>query len=95
MKEFFANVRQELKKIAWPTDNEMKKYSIQVFVFMIVLSLFFFGIDAGISAGMSAVTPTPEPFFPPFVEEYDYDEPDVDFDYIDDYDYENGEEYAE
>jgi len=98
MKEFFGNVKQELRKITWPTDAEMKKYSVQVFVFMIVLSLFFAGIDAVISFGVSASTTT-EPFVPvpPIVEEYDYDY-DYDYSYGNDYDYDydyNGDEETE
>ena len=89
MKEFFGNVKQELRKITWPTDAEMKKYSVQVFVFMIVLSLFFAGIDAVISFGVSASTTT-EPFVPvpPIVEEYDYD-------YGDDYGNDYGDDYSD
>ena len=98
MKEFFGNVRQELNKITWPTDAEMKKYTAQVFVFMVVLSLFFFAIDGVVSAGMAAANSTPE-FVPPIVEEVDYyDDYDYEFeanynydDYANDYDEEDAE----
>lgn len=93
MKEFFGNIGAELKKIAWPTIKEMKAHSIQVFAFMVVLSLFFFGTDAAISAGMAAVSPDAPTFMPPISEEYDYDVEDVDYDVY--YDYENGEEDEE
>ena len=94
MKEFFSNIGVEFKKIAWPTDKEMKLHSTQVFAFMVVLSLFFFAVDGIVSAGMAAATgPSTPP--PPIVEEYDYDEDDADYDYDYDADYENGDEDEE
>jgi len=56
MKEFFANIKQELNKITWPTGKEMKSYSAQVFIFMVALSLFFAAVDAIISTGVAALT---------------------------------------
>ncbi|MCL1989912.1 MAG: preprotein translocase subunit SecE [Defluviitaleaceae bacterium] len=61
MKEFFGNIKQELKKITWPTDKEMKSSSAQVFVFMVILTLFFAGVDALIYTGVSVATRTPAP----------------------------------
>jgi len=55
MMEFLRNIKQELKRITWPTDKEMKINSTQVFIFMIVLSVFFAGIDALISLGVSLI----------------------------------------
>ena len=68
MKEFFANIKLEFKKITWPTDKEMKLNTAQVFVFMIVLSLFFAATDAVISAVVYGATRET-----PIVEEVDYD----------------------
>jgi len=95
MKEFFGNIGAELKRIAWPTDKEMKQHSTQVFLFMIILSLFFFGIDAIISGGMALATPDAPTFIPPFAEDFDFEDFDFDFEDFDfDFDsYENnGEE---
>ena len=80
MKEFFGNIKLELKKITWPTDKEMKLNTIQVFVFMVVLSLFFAATDAVISAGVYAATRET-----PVVVETDYDT-DFDYDYVTDTD---------
>jgi len=55
MTEFLGNIKQELKRITWPTDKEMKVSSAQVFIFMVVLSIFFAGIDALISLGVSVM----------------------------------------
>jgi len=83
MKEFFGNVKQEFRKITWPTDKEMKLHTTQVFVFMVVLSLFFAVVDAVISVGVDAATHTPSPI----VEEGDYD-----FDLEDLLDYDSDED---
>jgi len=81
IKEFFGHIKQELKKITWPTDKEMKTGTTQVFVFMIALSLFFAGIDAIVSTGVVIATrPTPI-----VVEEepttYPYEDEEVESDY--------------
>jgi len=73
MKEFFGNIKQELDKITWPTAEEMKLHTIQVFVFMVILSLFFAGVDGIISVGLAAATGDNA-----VVEEEDYDEIDLD-----------------
>ncbi len=46
VKGFFKGVSAELKKIAWPTEKEMKTYTLQV-------SIFFFAVDLVISQVMS------------------------------------------
>ena len=74
MKEFFGNIKQELDKITWPTGDEMRLHSIQVFVFMVVLSIFFACVDAVISVGVAAATRDTAAI----VEEGDYDEYDLD-----------------
>lgn len=56
MKEFFGNVKQEWNKLTWPTSKEMKLHSKQVFVFMLVLTLFFAGVDGVISFGLAVQT---------------------------------------
>ena len=56
MKEFFGNIKQEWKKLTWPTDKEMKISTTQVFVFMLILTLFFAAVDGVISVGIAAAT---------------------------------------
>lgn len=43
--DFLREVRAELKKVAWPTRQEVINYSIVVLVVSIVLTLFVAGID--------------------------------------------------
>ncbi|MEP0392620.1 MAG: preprotein translocase subunit SecE [Erythrobacter sp.] len=44
--EFVNQVRTETSKVVWPTREETVRTAIFVFIFMVVLSLFFFGIDS-------------------------------------------------
>ncbi len=44
--EFANQVRAEAKKIVWPTWEETYRTGIFVFIFMLILSLFFLGIDS-------------------------------------------------
>jgi preprotein translocase subunit SecE len=88
MKEFFQNIGIEFKKITWPTDKEMKLYTTQVFVFMLIMTLFFAVVDGVISVGMAGATGTEDAY----EAEYDYDNYDLDDLLDDDYEEENGEE---
>ena len=44
--EFFSQVRAEGRKIVWPTREETVKTSIFVFIMMLILSVFFLGVDS-------------------------------------------------
>jgi preprotein translocase subunit SecE len=44
--EFVAQVRAETNKIVWPTREETVRTAILVFIFMVILSAFFLGIDS-------------------------------------------------
>jgi preprotein translocase subunit SecE len=43
--EFFSQVKAETNKIVWPTREETVRTAIFVFIFMMILSIFFLGID--------------------------------------------------
>lgn len=53
--EFIAQVRAETNKIIWPTREETVRTSIFVFIFMLILSLFFLGIDSIFGAVVRAL----------------------------------------
>ncbi|MDA0671605.1 MAG: preprotein translocase subunit SecE [Bacteroidetes bacterium] len=42
---FVEDVRREMGKVTWPTQNELVDQTIVVVVFSIILSLFIFGVD--------------------------------------------------
>lgn len=48
--EFLNQVRSEARKIVWPTREETVKTAIFVFILMMILSLFFLGVDSAFSA---------------------------------------------
>ena len=45
-KSFIQEVKTELKKVKWPTKQEMLKYSVAVIIFIVVFGLYFYGLDA-------------------------------------------------
>ena len=48
--EFVNQVRTETRKVVWPTREETVRTAIFVFIFMVILSLFFFGVDTAFNA---------------------------------------------
>ncbi len=44
-RQFLKEVRQELKKVNWPTRKELVAYTIVVLVSVTVLTSFVFGLD--------------------------------------------------
>ena len=44
--EFLRQVQAEGRKVVWPTREETVRTSIFVFIMMVVLSLFFLGVDS-------------------------------------------------
>ncbi len=54
-RQFFREVRQELRKVAWPSRRELLAYTMVVLVSVVVLTSFVFGLDALISRGVLQV----------------------------------------
>ena len=48
--EFFRQVQGEARKVVWPSWEETARTAIFVFIMMLILSLFFLGIDSLFSA---------------------------------------------
>ena len=46
-RQFLKEVRQELRKVDWPTRSETTAYTIVVLVTVVVLTTFVFFIDLG------------------------------------------------
>jgi preprotein translocase subunit SecE len=49
---FIREVRQELKKVAWPSRDELTTYTVVVFAVTTVITLFVFGLDWAFSKGI-------------------------------------------
>ncbi len=43
--EFFTQVRQEMRKVTWPTRKETTITTAMVFVMVILAAIFFLGVD--------------------------------------------------
>jgi preprotein translocase subunit SecE len=54
-RQFLREVRQELKKVAWPSRRELVSYTLVVLVSVILLTSFVFGLDFIISKGVLTV----------------------------------------
>lgn len=48
--EFINQVRAETSKVVWPTREETVRTAIFVFIMMVMLSLFFLGVDSVFNA---------------------------------------------
>ena len=53
--EFISQVRAETNKIVWPTREETVRTAIFVFIFMVILSIFFLGVDSLFGAIVKAL----------------------------------------
>lgn len=49
IKNFFLEVKSEMRKVVWPTKQETMKYTIAVIGISIVLAAFFGGLDVLLS----------------------------------------------
>lgn len=50
--EFIRQVQSETRKVVWPTREETVRTSIFVFIMMVILSLFFLGVDSTFGAAV-------------------------------------------
>jgi len=58
-KEFFAFAQEswaEADRVSWPTRKETVQTTAVVFVFVVVMALFLFGVDSTIAWAMSLMT---------------------------------------
>lgn len=43
--QFLRQVKQEVKKVTWPSKKEVTRATIMVVIIVSIASLFFFGVD--------------------------------------------------
>ena len=53
--KFFLEARVELYKVFWPSREETGSMTLVVFVFVVVMSLFFWGVDSLLGWGTRAL----------------------------------------
>jgi preprotein translocase subunit SecE len=47
---FFGESWSELKKVRWPTRKELVSYTIVVIITVLIITIYFWGLDIGISS---------------------------------------------
>ncbi|MFC0190586.1 preprotein translocase subunit SecE [Fictibacillus aquaticus] len=47
--KFFSDVSKEMKKVTWPKRKEIVKYTTVVISTVVVMAVFFWAVDLGIS----------------------------------------------
>ena len=52
MIRFLKNVATEMRKVSWPTFNELVRKTLIVIVVVGILMLFIYVVDLGITAGI-------------------------------------------
>jgi len=52
MIRFLKNVATEMRKVSWPTFNELVRKTVIVIVVVGILMLFCYAVDLGITAGI-------------------------------------------
>jgi preprotein translocase subunit SecE len=57
--EFVREVRAELKKVNWPTREEVRRYSIIVAIALVIFTTFVFGLDWVFERAFRFVTQPP------------------------------------
>ena len=52
---FYRQVVAELRKVIWPTRNEMATYTVVVMIFVIVMTAIVFGLDSLFQTGIMKI----------------------------------------
>ena len=52
VRQFFREVRVELKKVTWPSREELQTYTIVVFALSTALTLYVFALDWAFNRGV-------------------------------------------
>ncbi len=53
--EFFRQVRREASKVTWPTPKEAGITSVMVFIMVVIMAIFFLGVDFFLNLGIQSL----------------------------------------
>jgi preprotein translocase subunit SecE len=53
--DYLKDVRKEIKKVSWPSQDELVDYTIVVVIFTVILAIFIFAVDQAISTILKAI----------------------------------------
>lgn len=56
LKSYFVETKSELKKVTWPSKDQMKQNTTVIIVFLIMIGLFLFVFDVAFSKLFSLLT---------------------------------------
>ncbi len=56
LKSYFIETKSELKKVTWPSKDQMKQNTLVIIVFLILIGLFLFVFDIAFSGLFSLLT---------------------------------------
>jgi len=45
-KSYSSEVKAELKKVNWPSKQDLTKYGVATIIFIVIFGLYFYGLDA-------------------------------------------------
>ena len=48
-------IRQEMKKVVWPTREELGNYAVVVILTCVVFALLFWGVDSAVLAALRSI----------------------------------------
>ena len=55
IRKYFRELKAEMKKVVWPTRQQVTKTTGVVLSVMVVMALFLFGVDSGLGAAIKAI----------------------------------------
>lgn len=55
IKEFFADVSKEMKKVSWPTRDQLQESTMIVIVACLVIAVFVYAVDTGMTFLMKSL----------------------------------------
>jgi preprotein translocase subunit SecE len=55
LKEFIAEVQKEMKKVSWPTREQLRESTVVVIVTCLVITTIVYGIDTAMTLVMKAL----------------------------------------
>ena len=54
--KFLSSVKQEIKKVVWPSKKDVLKYTVATLIFCIIVMIFFQSLDLGLSVIKGAIS---------------------------------------
>ena len=55
IRKYFRELKAEIKKVVWPTRQQVVKNTGVVLTIMVVMAVFLFGVDSGLGAAIKAI----------------------------------------